>query len=387
MASIFPADGVAPGAGVPNAYVPVNKPSGCPALYFAEDCTTVLTTETMNSFISEFLAIVDKLNIAWNCASVTNVADALVQEFETIRAAIEAVQGDLATLAGRVGDLETDVADLVDDIATINITLGDLDTRITALGDRIDNLTAGQIKLDPQIGDYINVQQALAGLISGDYTQPAAVVISDVPPANPKPGMLWWSSVNGELLLWYDDGDSSQWVAATDTGQGIKDAPYDGKAYARQDGEWVEVEDGGGGGGGGIPEAPQDGSLYGRQNAGWAKVPDAPPAQVSVLEDQVYLIDGTDSTQRLVEEWGYFDGADPLDGQVAFQTVFSGPPTVSLTMQGAPDAYTIQSITVGEVAFDHFTFFRRTFSYGAGVQDMVSNGFGFWYRALGRVAG
>ena len=39
----------------------------------------------------------------------------------------------------------------------------------------------------------------------------------------------------------------------------IPEAPQDGKAYVRQDGQWVE----------GVEEAPQDGRTYVRQNNSW----------------------------------------------------------------------------------------------------------------------
>ena len=37
--------------------------------------------------------------------------------------------------------------------------------------------------------------------------------ISDLPPATPTPGQLWFDSANLKLLLFYDDGTSSQWIA------------------------------------------------------------------------------------------------------------------------------------------------------------------------------
>jgi hypothetical protein len=40
------------------------------------------------------------------------------------------------------------------------------------------------------------------------------VTISATAPAAPAVGDLWWDSVNGELYVYYDDGTSSQWVAA-----------------------------------------------------------------------------------------------------------------------------------------------------------------------------
>jgi hypothetical protein len=39
------------------------------------------------------------------------------------------------------------------------------------------------------------------------------VVISDTPPASPTAGMLWWQSNTGLFFLYYNDGNSSQWVA------------------------------------------------------------------------------------------------------------------------------------------------------------------------------
>ena len=41
-----------------------------------------------------------------------------------------------------------------------------------------------------------------------------AVDISDAPPSNPNTGDLWWESDTGELKIYYDDGDTEQWVDA-----------------------------------------------------------------------------------------------------------------------------------------------------------------------------
>ena len=42
----------------------------------------------------------------------------------------------------------------------------------------------------------------------------AAVLISDLPPPNPVHGTLWWESDSGLLWVFYNDGDSAQWVIA-----------------------------------------------------------------------------------------------------------------------------------------------------------------------------
>ena len=45
----------------------------------------------------------------------------------------------------------------------------------------------------------------------------ASITVSDTPPGSPTAGALWWNSVLGALFLYYNDGNSSQWVPATST--------------------------------------------------------------------------------------------------------------------------------------------------------------------------
>jgi Chaperone of endosialidase/Collagen triple helix repeat (20 copies) len=50
--------------------------------------------------------------------------------------------------------------------------------------------------------------------------------IGDEPPPNPASGALWWDTVSANLFIWYDDGDTAQWVVAVNIGtagaQGIQ---------------------------------------------------------------------------------------------------------------------------------------------------------------------
>lgn len=43
----------------------------------------------------------------------------------------------------------------------------------------------------------------------------ASVTISDTAPASPHPGDLWWDSVGGQLYVYYQDPNTSQWVPTT----------------------------------------------------------------------------------------------------------------------------------------------------------------------------
>lgn len=42
-----------------------------------------------------------------------------------------------------------------------------------------------------------------------------AVLLSATPPLDAKVGALWWDTVGGNLYVWFDDGTSQQWVAAS----------------------------------------------------------------------------------------------------------------------------------------------------------------------------
>lgn len=55
----------------------------------------------------------------------------------------------------------------------------------------------------------------------------SAVVISSSPPSTPLSGDLWWNSNYGKLLLYYNDGNSSQWVDANPGADAFIDPVYD----------------------------------------------------------------------------------------------------------------------------------------------------------------
>lgn len=83
-------------------------------------------------------------------------------------------------------------------------------------------------------------------------------------PMTPKPTM---SSV-GDYRATYNDIFNLQNTIRILMRSLVEEAPLDGVQYGRQNGEWTEIE----GGGGGIPEAPIDGKTYGRKDASWAEV-------------------------------------------------------------------------------------------------------------------
>jgi hypothetical protein len=46
------------------------------------------------------------------------------------------------------------------------------------------------------------------------------IAIAETPPLSPLYGDLWWSTTNGQLFLYYDDGNTQQWVVANRSGSG-----------------------------------------------------------------------------------------------------------------------------------------------------------------------
>ena len=57
------------------------------------------------------------------------------------------------------------------------------------------------------------LQESIDGLQSLNDT--ATVTTTTTPPSNPSDGDLWWSDEDGDLHIFYDDGDSQQWVSVT----------------------------------------------------------------------------------------------------------------------------------------------------------------------------
>jgi hypothetical protein len=58
---------------------------------------------------------------------------------------------------------------------------------------------------------------------------------SDAAPSNPVPGQLWWESDTGALFIYYDDGNTQQWVQISGP-QPMP--PNDGNEYVMRNGVW-----------------------------------------------------------------------------------------------------------------------------------------------------
>lgn len=66
--------------------------------------------------------------------------------------------------------------------------------------------------------DYTDLIDTLSG---GGGT---SVSVSDTEPSVPEAGDLWWSSLNGNLYVYYVDEDSSQWIDVSGGGGGLAES-------------------------------------------------------------------------------------------------------------------------------------------------------------------
>jgi hypothetical protein len=60
----------------------------------------------------------------------------------------------------------------------------------------------------------------LANLLLAGGGGSSSVTVGDAPPDSPAQGDLWWDSGFGQMYVWYDDGNSRQWVVANTFGSG-----------------------------------------------------------------------------------------------------------------------------------------------------------------------
>ena len=65
----------------------------------------------------------------------------------------------------------------------------------------------------PEDGDILKYNAAIGQWINVPDSANAAV--GDTPPSNATNGAMWWDTESGRLMVWYDDGNTEQWVVAT----------------------------------------------------------------------------------------------------------------------------------------------------------------------------
>jgi hypothetical protein len=58
------------------------------------------------------------------------------------------------------------------------------------------------------------------GVISASIAGTSGIAVGITPPPSPTQGALWWDATGGQLYVWYNDGNSAQWVTSVNQGFG-----------------------------------------------------------------------------------------------------------------------------------------------------------------------
>ena len=84
----------------------------------------------------------------------------------------------------------------------------------------LTNVSNNSVTLDADNGQgkILSWDQTASAFVPTDLpqqqTSSAQATVSDNAPSNPSQGDLWWNSNEGKLKIYYDDGQSAQWVDA-----------------------------------------------------------------------------------------------------------------------------------------------------------------------------
>jgi Collagen triple helix repeat (20 copies) len=174
--------------------------------------------------------------------------------------------------------------------------------------------------------------QGIQGIPGG-----AIMSIGDDPPPSPVVGQLWWESDTGNQFVYFDDGDSKQWVPSH-----------------------VGAITGGGGSGGGIPEAPTDGQLYSRRGSdtSWQVSPSGGTMTGAQILTALAPVDGAGSGLD----------ADLLDGQNSTAFALLASPAFTGNPTAPTQAFTDNSTRIATTAF------VQSFTYDQNeIDDMILN--------------
>ena len=91
-------------------------------------------------------------------------------------------------------------------------------------------------------GGYINADlDSIDGVVHAIDMRPFGVTVSDTPPANPLVGQEWFDGVSGQLYVWYDDGNSSQWVIAVNAAASLLPATTTVLGAVKVDGTTIKA--------------------------------------------------------------------------------------------------------------------------------------------------
>jgi hypothetical protein len=126
------------------------------------------------------------------------------------------LSADVTSVAGRTGAVTLSTADisgLTTGYVEKTSSTGAAALPASTTGDRPGTPLAGYIRYNTTTGKFEGYGSAWGNIGGG-------ASIGDTPPANPGAGDLWWESDLGRMFVYYNDGNSSQWVDISAGGAG-----------------------------------------------------------------------------------------------------------------------------------------------------------------------
>ena len=125
----------------------------------------------------------------------------------------------MATTTTKLALTKPDGTDLVD-IAVLNANADKIDTASGAF-----ICTSTTRPASPWNGQLIFETDTLNALVyrtsSTSWNIVGGSTVSENPPANAGNGNFWWDSDNGKLYIYYNDGNTAQWVSANSNTSGV----------------------------------------------------------------------------------------------------------------------------------------------------------------------
>ncbi len=100
-------------------------------------------------------------------------------------------------------------------IASGSISTITISPRVTVSAEPPSGVSQGDLWWDSDVGElYLYYQDGNSEQWVETSGGSETVTISDTAPSSPNIGDLWWESDTGDLKVYYNDGSSSQWVSA-----------------------------------------------------------------------------------------------------------------------------------------------------------------------------
>lgn len=66
----------------------------------------------------------------------------------------------------------------------------------------------------PVVGGPTYIYKAPRWIVKGSpAVAPTLIVTSDGPPASPTDNLLWWETDTGKMFIYFNDGNTRQWIA------------------------------------------------------------------------------------------------------------------------------------------------------------------------------